>query len=493
MYCQARLACIAAIGLLAACASETPIGPTTPAGDSPSATAPQFHSPQQPAAHATAAAQFDPLTDAALMLCLDDQSRFCKDTAGTQLCADGDSCAYWGDRSTNGYHAKAIAGVARPVYRGSALGGRAGLVWSGGARALTLGTPSALAALQSGNFTLLVAASYHAGGGWIVAKCAGASDGIFSIYVIDSMPGMYHSNKGIRVTPDEFFTMTVASDRSKTEVNGVKRFYQNGAPRNSNIGAVSVDNSQEIEIGSIPTGRQYYSWNGRIFAVFLFSRTLSAAEVWQADQVLRSRYSQTWQGSPSPMIVLWDGNSISANGEIARQVALSLGIPVDAVFNFAWGSKGTQHMNTYAASDIDALVPFLPAGQTVVSVGWELSNDFMYGATASAAYQHVRTYGLARKAAGMKHVVATGLPRDGVEDRRALANDSVRTFFQSFADGLADVASDPNMGQAGQNSNATYYGDGLHPNALGETTLVPYFVNAIRSAANTGSTGVLEP
>jgi hypothetical protein len=193
------------------------------------------------------------------------------------------------------------------------------------------------------------------------------------------------------------------------------------------------------------------------------------------------------------MIVLWDGNSISADGEIARQVGLSLGIPVDAVFNFAWGSKGTQHMNTYAASDIDALVPFLPAGQTVVSVGWEMSNDFAYGASASAAYQHVRTYGLARRAAGMKHVVGTCLPRSGMEDRRAPANDSVRTFFRSFADGLADVASDPNMGQDGQNTNTTYYGDGLHPNALGQTTLVPYFVNAIRSAANTGSTGVLEP
>jgi hypothetical protein len=495
----AKFSVVGLIALLVACTQMTPVGVdnagTVTGDDGSSVIFTNRSGSGTPGAKMSQvtnvnADQFDPTADASMVLCLDNRSSFYRDTAGTQACADGDSCAYWADRSGKGYHAKAVAGTSKPVFRTNATGGVRGLVYSGASQTLSLGVPSELASLQSANFTLVVAGTWHSGDGFMVSKNSGASDGIYNINVLNSTPGYYHSNKGTPVKPDEFVTFCVASDRSKTEVSGVKRFYQNGVPRVSSIGNVSVDNSNNIEIGSIAGARQYYSWNGKILAVMLFSRTLTAAEILQTDQYLRALYSQPWQGASSTMIVLWDGNSISANGEIALMVADSLGIPPEAMFNFAWGSKGTQHMNTYAASDVDAVFPFLPAGKTVVSVGWEMSNDFAYGASASDAYQHVRTYGLGRRAVGMKHVVGACLPRDGTEPRRASANDSVRTFFRTLADGLADVASDPNMGQTGQNANTTYYGDGLHPNALGERTVVPYFVNAIREAA-AGSTGVV--
>jgi hypothetical protein len=203
------------------------------------------------------------------------------------------------------------------------------------------------------------------------------------------------------------------------------------------------------------------------------------------DQYLRGIYGQPWQGASSPMYVLWDGNSMSMSGVLPGMVAQALGIPYEAMFNFAWGSKTTERMIAYAPQDVDPLVSVLPGGKSVVSVGMEITNDL-----GTLAYQHVAAYGTARRAFGMKHVAATCLPSQYRDEATRLAvNDSVRTYYHLFADALADIASDPNMGQTGQGSNTVYYGDGLHPTAKGDTVLTPYFTNAIHLAVET--TGVL--
>jgi lysophospholipase L1-like esterase len=74
---------------------------------------------------------------------------------------------------------------------------------------------------------------------------------------------------------------------------------------------------------------------------------------------------------------------------------------------------------------------------------------------------------------------------------RFLVNDSIRAYYHTFADGIADVALDPLMGVDGMNPNPNpYYGDGIHPTGEGEAILAPYFADALREFG--GSTAVLE-
>ena len=104
---------------------------------------------------------FNPTTDAALVLCLDDRSVVATAADGTGgTPADGTATArYWQDLSPTAAHAT-ITGTSGtvPVYRASALGGKPGLDFGAGA-ALSCGVPAALNAAEgSNNYTVLIAA-----------------------------------------------------------------------------------------------------------------------------------------------------------------------------------------------------------------------------------------------------------------------------------------------------------------------------------------------
>lgn len=79
---------------------------------------------------------------------------------------------------------------------------------------------------------------------------------------------------------------------------------------------------------------------------------------------------------------------------------------------------------------------------------------------------YLRTYCLARRAAGFKTVAVTMLPRaPGVfpdrEVERQSFNTTVRAQWMTYADGLADIGGDATIGQPGQQTSS-YYCDQVH-------------------------------
>jgi hypothetical protein len=108
--------------------------------------------------------------------------------------------------------------------------------------------------------------------------------------------------------------------------------------------------------------------------------------------------------------------------------------------------------------------------------------------TPQALYADCRDYCLARRAAGSKNrlLISTILPRGNLgatitvadlETKRSAYNQLVRNDH-TFADGLCDYATDPEMGQAGQQESTVYYVDKIHPTTAGYTRLA-----AINAAA----------
>ena len=95
--------------------------------------------------------------------------------------------------------------------------------------------------------------------------------------------------------------------------------------------------------------------------------------------------------------------------------------------------------------------------------------------SAQTEYANFEEYIAARRTAGWpmnRVIVCTMLPRGaGEEAARAAYNPMLVAGATQYKYRLARFDLDANMGQAGQNSNTTYYLDGTHPTNAGQTIL----------------------
>lgn len=117
---------------------------------------------------------------------------------------------------------------------------------------------------------------------------------------------------------------------------------------------------------------------------------------------------------------------------------------------------------------------FLMEGTNSMNPG--IGNDT--GAQAAAAMATLIADG---QATGFTVIVATCLPSTFVtEANRTTYNTTLITNASSSNYTIADIASDPVMGQAGQQTNTTYYTDGVHPTRTGMAEIAPIVANALR-------------
>jgi lysophospholipase L1-like esterase len=145
----------------------------------------------------------------------------------------------------------------------------------------------------------------------------------------------------------------------------------------------------------------------------------------------------------------------------------------------------TPMMAADAADEVD---PLARGREPAVLVVWEGTNDLMYGSDppldAAAAYRHLASYCRARQRAGYAVVVLTVLPREGsapFEAARAELNARLRAGWRGFADGLADVAADPALGEAAAEFDRAYYRDTVHLTAAGYGRAARLVAEAVRS------------
>ena len=101
--------------------------------------------------------------------------------------------------------------------------------------------------------------------------------------------------------------------------------------------------------------------------------------------------------------------------------------------------------------------------------------DFRQGLTAAVVYDALRTYCLARRAAGFRVLVLTVLPSNRPETFEAgrLAFDAMlRDGWDEFADGLVDVAADHRIGDTGDEMDGQFYlEDQLHLTSAGNAVM----------------------
>lgn len=235
----------------------------------------------------------------------------------------------------------------------------------------------------------------------------------------------------------------------------------------------SAGSTPEVIIGGYSLSGGVTSFNGTMGRILAYNRTLNSTEIGYLKTYFGSVY-----GFQGKIQVIYDGNSLtfglqSTGGNNYPTYAQGILGSSYLGYNTGVTSQTTAQMISDAAVQIDLERDAVLWSDQIV-VCWEGTNDLYFGASAATAYSNIVTYCQARQAAGFKVVVGTILPRSNVgtpvtfETDRQTVNTNIRNNWATFADGLADIAADSRIGDAGDETNTTYYSaDLVHLNNTG--------------------------
>jgi lysophospholipase L1-like esterase len=239
------------------------------------------------------------------------------------------------------------------------------------------------------------------------------------------------------------------------------------------------------------------------YALF-YNRALSAGEIYQNNaliqQIMANRGLVTTQGNTFTTTnqLIAEGDSITA-GSFAPSFLSA--IVLNGSWNILSPSWNGQTMATIESTGSLSEDPYFasnaPANALII---WAGTNDSGSDpGSMQAVWDNMAAYAVARRKAGFKVFVATMLSRTGLDAKKNTYNALIRANWQTVADGLIDIAANPNLGCDGCNSNTTYFqGDNIHPTPFSQYNLIaPVFQRAINrfygnrdfSTATTYTTG----
>ena len=170
-----------------------------------------------------------------------------------------------------------------------------------------------------------------------------------------------------------------------------------------------------------------------------------------------------WSPFFRPAVVVWDGGSILAGrgadpGHDFPTQTLSLVPRVCQSFGSYSGDAKIADMLLEAPDQVD--VHHLPTADLNLCVVLAGGGDFRAGRSAADVYNALRTYCSERRAEGFRVVVLTVLPsRDPApfEATRLAYDAMLRSTWDEFCDGLADIAADDRIGDTGDNLDRQFY------------------------------------
>lgn len=205
-------------------------------------------------------------------------------------------------------------------------------------------------------------------------------------------------------------------------------------------------------------------------------------------------------------IIYCDGDSITVGYPGLPNPYPTLLSPVGAPWFIINGGVTGRTLATMYADGASAVDPDYSAGQRNIDVIWGGTNDFVVnGSTPAAVYAILQEYCAARRAVGWKVIVVTMISRyfpggnpvsgESIDADKDAYNALIRANWSTFADGLADVAANPNLGADGAYANLTYFqADQVHPTQFSITNIeAPIIGGAVNLLLNSGGTAPQNP
>lgn len=187
-----------------------------------------------------------------------------------------------------------------------------------------------------------------------------------------------------------------------------------------------------------------------------------------------------------PAVVVWDGGSIidghgaDPGSEFSTQTLAVLPHVCESYVSSTGGAK-IADMLAEAPVEVDAR--YRANADLDLCVVLAGGGDFRLGLTAADVYQSLKTYCSARREAGFRVVVLSVLPRaapGSFEASRIAYNAMLRDTWAEFADGFADIAADPRIGDAGDELDQQFYRpDALHLTNAGNAVMAGVAASAL--------------
>lgn len=271
-------------------------------------------------------------------------------------------------------------------------------------------------------------------------------------------------------------------------------FWVNGVPSLIPTTALST-----TSVGSIGIGWSAAAGSASDIAEMLhYNRALTPTEVAALTSFLMTRFSIT---VPAPVYnMVFSGDSITDGYVSAFQPfwdvgGLAAGLVESDMHVFGYPGATTAGCIT-SDTALGASVfhnSSLPANRNISSL-LEVTNYFASSsaATLAQAQTDYMAWCALHSSFGNKVIANTVLDRSGLfSGGQTVGNFNtlqqgfnawLRTNYASFADALADPASDANLGAVGASASGTYFsGDGTHPNQTGHTLMGSYYPTPILS------------
>jgi hypothetical protein len=185
-----------------------------------------------------------------------------------------------------------------------------------------------------------------------------------------------------------------------------------------------------------------------------------------------------WTPFFRPGVVVWDGGSIVAGHGADpgwEYPVQTLAVVPRACQSFVSSTASAKIADMLADAPYEVDVHYNPNADLNVCVVLAGGGDFRMGASAASIYRALRDYCEQRQAAGFRVVVLSVLPSnrpETFEATRLAYNTMLRTGWSQFADGLADLAGDPRIGDFGDELDGQFYlTDQLHLTNAGNAVM----------------------
>lgn len=247
-------------------------------------------------------------------------------------------------------------------------------------------------------------------------------------------------------------------------------------------GPASVDGTL-ISLGRGPSSNPC---DMRFAALRVYDSAHSVGNFRALSAYWRSQFSTLF--TPSEPWVLFTGSShmmdgsVGVNGQGLAQKCLAGSSEYATSYNMAF-SGSTTVQNTARIANEAAYIGRWRTGPMVLAHHCGGNDISAGGMSAAQVYSNLKAHIQAWKVIypSAKYVVGTYMPQTGVDNSvRNAANALIVADADGAFDGVADMASDPDMGGDGDNADLTYYRpDGTHKTDAGTTREASYWIPVI--------------
>lgn len=238
---------------------------------------------------------------------------------------------------------------------------------------------------------------------------------------------------------------------------------------------------RQLTLGGIPGTADFGGLAlGNAIAPYLFGSNVSIVEFIArsgADTVLQQTRHNTYlqqRGGTGFLNLVAEGDSITQGAGLSESNLYPVKFTT-AKAPALWGYTNVAVGGSTIAGAVSRSVITDSCFDSRVSDNWLTAmlghNDLAGGATVGNTYSALVAFCQARRATGWKVGVCTVLPstKVGFNPNRSALNLLILANWPTFADALIDTAADPLIGPDAAASDPTYYLDGTHLTAAGQT------------------------